>query len=290
MRPAPQHRYTDGMTARGFGARLREWRIARRMSQQRLAAAAEVSTRHLSYLETGKSAPSRTMVLVLASALDLPLRDRNALLQAAGFAAVYRESPQSTFDAASPLGRTLDMILRYHGPIPAVAVTPRWDVVQMNAAALRVFAQFMPPDVEPVVAANVMHALCHPRGLRPSIVNWAEVAASALHRVHHESTAEIDRSANEALLESLESYPGVASLRMHQPPHAPDVCLPVHLKGASTELRLFTTITTLGTPLDVSAEEIRIEVYYPADTATESWLHARTDRDAVPLPLGDSMP
>jgi transcriptional regulator with XRE-family HTH domain len=263
------------MSTDAFGARLREWRTARRLSQERLAAAAEVSTRHLSFLETGKSAPSRTMVLVLASALDLPLRDRNALLHAAGFAPVYRESA-GALDADSPLRRTIETILRYHGPIPAVAVTPQWDVLQMNAAAMRVFGMLLPQDVDPIVMSNVLHALFHPQGLRQYIVNWEEVAASTLHRVHHEAAAEIDRSANEALLASLSRYPSVASRRdVTPPPHAPDVYLPVHLKSEGVELRLFTTITTLGTPLDVSAQELRIEVYYPADAATEDWLNAR---------------
>lgn len=247
------------------------------MSQQRLGEAAEVSARHLSFLETGKAAPSRTMVLVLAGALDLPLRDRNRLLQAAGFAAVYRATRWES-QAGSPLRRTLDLILRHQGPIPAVGVTPAWDVVQMNAAAVRVFTHFLPGGLEPEVAGNVVRALFHPSGIRRFVVNWDEVASAVLERVHHEASLELDGGQGEALLRSIAHYPDVPERRPLDagPPDA-EVSLPLHLKRDDLELRLFTTITTLGTPVDVGAQELRIESYYPADDATERWLVARAE-------------
>jgi transcriptional regulator with XRE-family HTH domain len=253
-----------------FGELLRGWRQARRMSQQSLGEAAEVSTRHISFLETGKAAPSRTMVLVLAGALDLPLRDRNRLLQAAGYAPVYRASG---WEEESPLRRTLDLVLRHQDPIPAVGVTPTWDVVQMNAAALRLFAHFLPAEVDPIVTGNVVHALFHPAGVRPFVVNWDEVASAVLERVHHEASLELDRRASEKLMREIAAYPELPARRqVDAAPHEAEVCLPLHLKRDDLELRLFTTITTLGTPVDVAAQELRIESYYPADAPTEDWL------------------
>jgi len=244
------------------------------MSQQALGEAAEVSTRHLSFLETGKAAPSRTMVLVLAGALALPLRDRNRLLQAAGYAAVYRDTSWEG-EAAGPLRRALDLILRHQGPIPAVGVTPRWDVVGMNGAAARLFAQFLPDGLDPGVAGNVVHALFHPRGVRRFVVNWDEVAAAVLDRVHREASLELDRGESEALLRAIAAYPGIPERRqIDAGPLDAEVCLPLHLERDGLELRLFTTITTLGTPVDASAQELRIESYYPADDATERWLEA----------------
>ena len=258
-----------------FGELLRDWRRARRMSQQALGDAAEVSTRHISFLETGKAMPSRSMVLVLANALDLPLRDRNRMLQATGFAAAYRDTSWQDEDAAA-LRRTLDLILRHHGPIPAVGVTPVWDVVEMNPAALGLFGAFLPADMDPIVTTNIVDALFHPKGVRRFVVNWEEAASAVLERVHHEASLELGRRASEPLLRRLADYPDLPPRRRIDaaPPHA-EVSLPLHLKRDALELRLFTTITTLGTPVDVSAQELRIEAYYPADTATEDWLTAR---------------
>ena len=136
----------------GFGPLLRGWRQARRLSQEELGSQAEVSARHLSFLENGRSAPSRSMVLVLASALDLPLRERNLLLASAGFTAVYTESPLGT-DECAPLRRTLNLILGHHEPYPAVAVTPVWDLVQLNAAAARTRQTMLQRSVRTVTAA-----------------------------------------------------------------------------------------------------------------------------------------
>ena len=269
------------MSSPTFGTLLREWRRVRRMSQQQLSLEAEVSARHLSFLETGKSAPSRTMVLVLASALDLPLRDRNVLLQAAGFANAYRESGWED-DTSIPLRRTLDLILRYQEPIPAVGVTPLWDVVQMNAAALRVFTRFLPPDADEIVGRNVMHALFNPSGLRRFVVNWEEVSQGALERIHQEALAEPDGAGHERLLASLASYPDMSGRARTVDLGAPlEVCVPLHLERDDLELRFFTTIATIGTPVDVSAQELRVEAYLPADDATERWLRAAHSSEEV---------
>lgn len=259
------------MNAGGFGPLLRQWRAARRMSQERLAADAEVSTRHISFIENGRSLPSRSMVLVLASALELPLRERNVLLVAAGYAPAYRESPLGE-DPESPLRQTLARILRHQEPYPALGLTPLWDVIDLNAAAVRVFRHFMPPSLEPRLAMNVMHALFHPDGLRPVVVNWAQVAEHLLARLRREALLHPDPRGPLALWEALQAYPDVPRALDAAPVASPDPWLAVHLKHDGVELRFFTTLTTLGTPLDVTAEELHIESYLPADAATEAWL------------------
>ncbi len=262
------------MNASGFGTLLRQWRAARRMSQERLAADAEVSTRHISFMENGRSVPSRSMVLVLASALELPLRERNVLLAAAGYAPAYRESPPGG-DAESPLRRTLALILRHQEPYPALGLTPLWDTIDLNRAALRVFSHFMPGALEPRLATNALHALFHPDGLRRSVVNWAQVAEHLLARLRREAMLEPEPRGHQALWEALQAYPDVPRvLDAGAPLASPDPWLALHLKRDDVELRFFTTLTTLGTPVDVAAEELRIESYYPADPATDAWLRA----------------
>ena len=152
----------------GFGPLLRQWRTARRMSQQQLAIESEVSTRHISYVENGKSSPSREMVLILASALDLPLRERNSLLSSAGFAPVYRETDLSE-PVMGPVRHAFDTILSHHEPYPAIVLNRGWDVVKMNDAFMRMFAFFLEPPFDPIVGQNVMHSLFHPQGVRPYV-------------------------------------------------------------------------------------------------------------------------
>ena len=154
----------------GFGPLLRQWRTARRMSQQQLAIESEVSTRHISYVENGKSSPSREMVLILASALDLPLRERNSMLSSAGFAPVYRETDLAEPDMR-PVRQAFDTILAHHEPYPAVVLNRAWDLVKMNNAFMRLFAFFLEPPIDPIVGQNVMHSLFHPEGARPYVEN-----------------------------------------------------------------------------------------------------------------------
>lgn len=212
------------------------------------------------------------MVLVLASALDLPLRERNLLLASAGFTAVYTESSLGT-DESSPLRRTLNLILGHHEPYPAVAVTPVWDLVQLNDPAARIFPQLMEDPTDPDVIQNVMHAAFHPNGFRGAIVNWEEVSRHLLDRMHRDALLEREGGAQRELLDAISRYPGVPGrFDAVDPLNPPEVCLPVHVKKGDLELRLFTTLTTLGTPTDVTAQELWIESYFPADDATDRWL------------------
>jgi len=256
----------------GFGPLLRQWRTARRMSQQQLAIESEVSTRHISYVETGKSSPSREMVLILASALDLPLRERNSLLASAGFAPVYRETDLSEPEML-PVRQAFETILAHHEPYPAIVLNRGWDLVQMNDAFARLFTFFLKPPFDPIVGKNVMHSLFHPRGVRPYVQNWEEVAGFLIDRLYRESITELETSESRKLLDALLRYPDVPSgMTQIDLTSAPRVCVTVNLEKDGTCLQLFSTLTTLGTPIDVTAQELRIESYFPADEATGEWL------------------
>ncbi|MCA9617006.1 MAG: helix-turn-helix transcriptional regulator [Sandaracinus sp.] len=252
-----------------FGRMLKRYRGDRGLSQERLADHAEVSTRHLSFLENGRSSPSREMVLVLASALELPLRDRNHLLHAAGFAPVYAQASldDRTFE---PIRRALDHLLRAHEPFGAVVVDRDYDLVRANVGATKLlawaFEGLTPP---PEAMRNLLRATLDPRALASRLVNHAEIARELTTRLRHEHALELDparRARFESLLELTRDIPS----SRHDGPTLP--VLPVHLRKDGVDLRLFTTLTTLGTPLDVTAQELRIESYFPADEASERLL------------------
>lgn len=259
--------------ASSFGAQLRRWRQHRRLSQEALAFDAEISTRHLSCLEGGKAMPSREMVLILASALEVPLRERNVLLQAAGFAAVYRESG---LDDAAMAGvkRALDSLLEKQEPWGAVVVDRVWNVTQMNRGATRLFARFPPTTNDPRIALNIVRTLFHPEGMRPWIVNLDEVLTSTLERLERELVQCPDDETLQELRNEIFSYDDVAaSFAGAGVALAPGLPLiPVHLRRGDAEVRLLTLVTTLGTPLDVTAQELAIESYFPADEASERFL------------------
>ena len=257
----------------GFGPLLRQWRAARRMSQQQLAIASEVSARHISYVENGKSAPSREMVLILASALDLPLRERNALLGAAGFAPVYRERDLGAPEM-QPVRQAFDTILSHHEPYPAVVATRTWDIVDANQGFARLMGLLLDtPPADPIVTKNLMHALFSPSGVRSEVENWDEVAGILLDRLYREAIAELETSDSRRLLSALLAYPGIPSrLGNVDLSAAPKVCATVKLRKRDVVLEFFTTLTTLGTPMDVTAQELRIESYFPADDPTAEWL------------------
>jgi transcriptional regulator with XRE-family HTH domain len=260
------------------GPLLRRWRTSRCLSQLALAEQAEVSTRHISYLENGRAQPSREMVLVLASALDVPLRDRNALLIAAGFAPLYRESGIAEPQMAH-VRRALDFILERQEPFPALVVNRRWDLLLTNRGAQQLL-RHLPLDLASLgaLARNTMHMLFHPGGLRRYVVNWEEVSRVVMARLLHEAQHDAQGEELRPLVDALMAYPDMPkSHREPSPAHASQVLIPVHTRHAGVELRMFTTVTTLGTPLDITAQELRIECYYPADDATETWLRAHED-------------
>ena len=258
-------------TDAAFGTHLRTWRTARQLSQEALAGRAGVSPRHLSFVENGRSQPSRELVLSLAVALDVPLRDRNTLLAAAGFAAVYHASPLDG-DELRHLRLALDRVLAQQEPYGAVVVDRTWNVLFANRGATRLMQEFPPRSPAGLAASgNVLAATFHPDALRPYIVNWIDVAAQVVARLHREIAAYPADDERRRLLTTLLAQPDVPSDWRAVPvgrPTAP--FLPVHLRNGTLELRLFTMLTSIGTPLDVTAEEVHIESYFPADDATEA--------------------
>ncbi|MBK8263720.1 MAG: helix-turn-helix domain-containing protein [Nannocystis sp.] len=259
-----------------FGPLLREWRLARRLTQEALAERAEVSTRHLSFLETGRSQASREMTLTLGDALDLPLRERNSLLVAAGFAPVYRET---ALDAAPMLHvrRALERMLAQQEPYPGIVIDRTWNVVQMNKGGVRLFSRLYggqaPP---PEVSGNLVHALFHPRGLRRVIVDWPTLAGVMAQRLHRDVAADPSHEGLRALRDAVLRYPGVPEgLRAPPLAGAPPIAVAVHVRAPDGgEARIFSILASLGTPLDVTAEELQIELYFPVDDASEAFLRA----------------
>jgi len=250
--------------ARGpVGPLLREWRAVRGLSQLDLAMRAGFSTRHLSFIETGRTQPSRQALLVLAETLEVPLRERNRLLEAGGFAHVYRHTPLAA-DEMRHVRSVLQFIIDRHEPYGAVVLDRYSNLVMANAAATRFQLGLIDPSLLRGVP-NVMRMVFHPLGLRPCIVNWDEVARHLLSRAERELGELRDDQAATELLAELRGYAGTSR---HHPPTsiaAADILLPVHLRKGDLDLRLFSTIMTLGTPQDVTLQELRVETFFPAD-------------------------
>jgi transcriptional regulator with XRE-family HTH domain len=251
-----------------FGVRLKWWREHRGLSQLALSGAAELSQRHLSFLESGRAEPSREMVLRLAAVLDLPLRQQNALMLAAGFAPVWRQSALSAPELAQVNG-ALDFMLAQQEPYPAFVVDRRWSLLRANDGAGRLVEFLL--GAAPEGPVNLADALVAPDVLRPFIENWDDVAVHFLRSVQADAVAD-GTEETAALLRRLLSYPGVPPFSRVAPleTHAP--VLNIHFRKGGAALRLFTTIATLGTPQDVTLQEIRIECFFPADEASAALL------------------
>lgn len=253
-----------------IGALLREWRAVQGLSQLDLSLAAGVSSRHLSFVETGRAAPSRAMVLRLAETLDVPLRERNALLTAAGFAAQFRESQLDEMPLA-PVRSALGLVLRSHEPFPALVVDAAWNVLMGNGGFDRLLPLLL-PDVERRQAPlNVMRLTFDPQGLRPRIVNWQQVAHVLGHRVQRKLRVPRLDPARARLFGELLAYPGVREAMAAGPlPPEAEVVVPVCFELNGMRLSWFSTIATIGIPRDVTLEELHIESMFPADEASES--------------------
>ena len=258
-----------------YGETLKEWRSVRRMSQLDLATAADVSQRHVSFLETGRAKPSREMVIHLAIALDVPLRERNAMLTAAGFSTEYTETPL-TEPALDQVRGILETLLQSHEPFPAIVVDRGWDVLLANDAAMKFTAAMLDP-ASPVVTGgmNAMKLILHPEGVRRFIVNWDQVASAALRRLEHELTARPTDAALQALRDEILGYPDVPALRRAPAlPTAADLMVPFHYRLGNIELKLFSTIATIGEAHDITLAELRLETFLAADPATEKLLRS----------------
>jgi transcriptional regulator with XRE-family HTH domain len=253
-----------------LGVLLRQWRAVRRMSQLTLALDADISTRHLSCVETGRAQPSREIVLRLAEALEIPLRERNTLLQAAGYAPLYR---RTSLDAPEmeAARKAVDLLLRQHEPYPVVVIDRYWNTLRMNSGTRHFLGRF--PICDSVKPHNGVRFVFHPKGLRPFIENWESVAARIIQRVHREAVANPSDETMKCFLEELLSYPAVPSRwRALDLDDSPPPFLTINYRWNNATLRLFSTLTTFGTPQDVALQEMRIESFFPADEATRAAL------------------
>lgn len=251
------------------GELLRDWRQRRHFSQLDLANTAEVSARHLSFVETGRSKPSRELILHLAEHLDIPLRERNHLLLAAGYAPAHSELSLDT-EPMEPVRHAIDQVLTGHEPYPAIMVNQRWDLVSANQAALTIFGSRMAPELL-APPANALRANLHPDGLAPHIVNLAEVSSHMLIRLRRQALLSHDPALGE-LYEELSSYPGVETGHSAAVDEATLVYVPLRLRTPEGELAFFSTIATFGTALDITLAELAIESFFPADAATTAAL------------------
>lgn len=253
---------------------LRDWRAARGMSQLDLAMHAGFSTRHVSFIETGRTQPSRQALLVLAESLDIPLRERNQLLEAGGYAHIYRQTPFAA-DEMSHIRAVLQFILDRHNPYAAVVLDRYSNCVMGNDASQRLVAALVDPSliVSPV---NFLRITYHPCGARRWIVNWDELSRHLLGRAERELGVTKNDPAGTQLLAEMRGYLGTpAHERVPSRPDVADLLVPIHVRKDDLELRLFCTYMTLGTPQDVTLQELRIETFFPADAASERTWHER---------------
>jgi transcriptional regulator with XRE-family HTH domain len=258
-RPAPQP----------FGAHLRHWRQHRRLSQFDLAMDAAISTRHLSFVETGRSVPSREMVLRLSERLDIPLRERNTLLVAAGYAPMYRERPLDD-PALSPARQAVELILKSHEPYPAIAIDRHWNLVAANSVVPHLLtgvqdAALLQPPI------NVLRLSLHPQGLAPQIANLAQWRSHLLERVRHQIAASADPVLAE-LLQELQAYPTPDGADLHLDGEHLGVVMPFQFTTPQGVLSFISTVTVFGTPVDVTLQELAMETFFPADDFTRQVL------------------
>lgn len=266
------------------GSLLRAWRQRRRVSQMELANTAAVSARHLSFVETGRSKPSPELVMHLAEQLDVPLRDRNALLLAAGYAPRYAQTPLDASEMA-PVRAALDALVAGHQPFPAIVVDRHHDLVTANETALGLLTAGVRDDLlAPPV--NALRVSLHPEGLAPRIVNfpvWAGHLVDGLRR-------EVDLTADPVLAELLDevtSYPGVSTAGVDVDDVAGRLFVPFVLRGPDGhELSFFSTIATFGTALDITVEELSIESFFPADESTATALGVDRTASGAPARAG----
>lgn len=264
-----------------LGHLLRQWRRVRGLSQFALALEARISPRHLSFVETGRAQPGRDVVLRLSSALDLPLRDRNAALIAAGYAPIYRQGSLQSPEM-EPEVRAMDFLLRQLEPYPALVFDRLRNIVKSNQSCGRVFGLFMDPVALAEARArgplNLYRLTLDPRFLRPHIANWAEVARVIVVRMRREIALGHGDADLIALLEELLSMPDLPKGCEDTEPEAPaPPVIPVELRKDGLVLRIFTTLTSIGTPQDVTLQELTVESSFPADAATDALLRAIAD-------------
>jgi transcriptional regulator with XRE-family HTH domain len=254
-----------------LGALLRHWRDVRGKSQFELSLDAGVSQRHISFIEIGRSTPSRQMLVDLAAALDVPLRDRNTLLLAGGYAPIY---PDGAWDGPEmrSITKALERMLRQHEPFPALVMDRYWTVLMTNRASPQFFGRFIDLSARKS-PRNLLHLMFDPSGLRPFVADWPTVAQSLIQRVYREAVGRVVDDQIKELLSALLAYPGVEPGWTAPKPASVQPAMPVIPIGFIKDgevLNYFSMVTTVGTPQTVAAEELRIECMFPADEATEA--------------------
>jgi transcriptional regulator with XRE-family HTH domain len=266
-----------GLKPHPLGDLLRNWRNRRAMSQADLAFEAGISIKHLSHVETGKAAGSRETLLQLAAALGLSLRDRNALLEAGGFARQYGERDLKASEVADAK-RAIDLLLRRHEPFPAIVTDRQWNVIEANRAATRLMTLLLGAErmTRPL---NHMKMFLSPDELRPFVENWPSVAAALMVRARHEAMAAPLDLALQSTWRELTKLPDVAAPRLNES-EAPGPLCEVRLRHGDVSIGLIGAVLTLGTPQDVTLQELRIEMFMPADAASEATLVAFANQDA----------
>ncbi|WP_199745525.1 helix-turn-helix domain-containing protein [Amycolatopsis sp. WAC 04182] len=265
---------TTVTASRPVGELLREWRDRRRISQLDLAISADISTRHLSFVETGRSKPSRDMVLRLGEHLEVPLRERNQLLLAAGYAPAYAESGLGAPEMAA-VRKAVRQLMTSHEPYPAAVADRWWNLVDANASISIMTGLVSPALMTPPV--NVLRVTLHPDGMAPHVLNLGEWRAHLLGRLRRQVTQTADPALTE-LLEELLTYPCADPVPEVEVPGPGDIFVPLKLRHEDAELTFFSTVSTFGTPLDVTVAELVIESFFPADADTAEYLRAYAAR------------
>jgi transcriptional regulator with XRE-family HTH domain len=255
-----------------LGDLLRQWRTSRGRSQLNLSLDTGISQRQISFIESGRSTPSRPTLMGIAQALEVPLRERNSLLLAAGYAPLYSEAAWNA-EEMKRIIKALERIMTQHEPYPAIVMDRYWNVLLTNDAALRFFNCFIDMSARKA-PRNMVHLMFDPQGMRPFTANWESLAKTLIHRIHREAVGHVVDQRTKDLVTDLLNYPGVElDLQSPETPGALPMIPMTFIKGGAT-MNYFSLVTTVGTPQTVAAQELRMECMYPADDATET-LHAK---------------
>jgi len=249
-----------------LGELLRYWRHERGKSQLDLSMDTGISQRHLSFVESGRSAPSRNFLSSVSDALNIPLRERNVLLLASGFAPQYSEQSMDAEQMAI-VTRAIDRMLRQHEPHPALVLDRYWNVIRTNEAAPRFFGSFVDLSKRPK-PRNLLDLMFDPAGMRPFVEEWEKVAAGLLQRVRREAVGHVLDAKLQELLKRLREHPGVAALKPTLAPQSP--VLPIVFRRGNQRFSYFSLITTVGTPQCITAQELRVECMFPTDVEERS--------------------
>jgi transcriptional regulator with XRE-family HTH domain len=264
---SPRHR-----TALKLGDLLRHWRAVRRVSQLHLASEAGTTPRYVSFVETGRAQPSRHMIVRLSRALDIPLRDRNQLFLAAGYAPIYALEPLDSPQLAQ-VNRALTSLLEQHDPFPAVVMDRGWNVLRANSGARTLFGRLLTPDPIPD-DANVLRMIIEPGPIRRGVRNWDSVVPALLERTRREAIAGVLDPETEELVRRLHELEEVAALLAEAEDPPPSVpVIDVHFEVDGLQLSFFSVVSTVGSPIDVTAQELRVEAFFPSDDSSrDAWL------------------